>query len=83
MYKVDTSVYFIHMSRCWFSYQEDVVVRIRCRIKGQQREMVFRLSVPYSVDKRNLKNFKIRIIIYGDMRGFNSLSAVGECAKSV
>jgi hypothetical protein len=35
-------------------------------------------SILYSL----IKNFSICIIIYWDMQGFNSLSAVGECAMS-
>ncbi len=36
-----------------------------------------------SLDRKNKKFFSICIIIYRDMRGFNSLSAVGEGAKSL
>ncbi len=39
------------------------------------------LSLPDSLDRMNKFFFSICIIIYQDMRGFNSLSAVGEGDK--
>jgi hypothetical protein len=46
------------------------------------RDGFFVSILPYSLDRMN-KFFSICIIIYRDMRGFISLSAVGEGAKSL
>ncbi len=41
------------------------------------------LTIPYGIVSTNLKNFLIRIIIYGDIQTFMSLGVLGEYAKSL
>ncbi len=40
-------------------------------------------AIPYGIVSKNLKNFFIRIIIFGDIHTFTSLGVFGEYAKSL
>ncbi len=41
------------------------------------------LAIPYGLVSKNLQNFFIRIIIFGDIHTFTSLGVFGEYAKSL
>ncbi len=40
-------------------------------------------AIPYGIVSKNLKNFLIRIVIFGDIHTFTSLGVFGEYAKSL